>query len=194
MSKTVTLKDGTEVRLRELTLEDAPAFLRFLDELSVEDLRYLRLDVRNHELVLEKLREMSPDRTVRIVAEVEDRIVADGALEMAGPGWEEDIGEIRLLVAPSFRRKGLASVLARELYYLGISKGLRRFVARIMRPQREAREVLRRLGFLEGAIFPDHVTDRAGRRQDLLVFTCDLEEMNRELRHIFESSDWQRHR
>ncbi|MHC4469374.1 MAG: GNAT family N-acetyltransferase [Planctomycetota bacterium] len=195
MDKTETMKDGTSVRLRTLRPDDAERFYWFLGGLSREDQKYLRVDIRDRDRVIERLRAVDQDRVVRFIAEADAKIVAEGVLETPDPDvWDADVGEIRLLVAPRHRRKGLGMLLAREIYVLAVEKRLRKITARMMRPQKGARRIFRRLGFAEEATLKDHVKDADGQTQDLLVMSVDLEDMQQELRHFFESSDWRRHR
>jgi hypothetical protein len=55
----------------------------------------------------------------------------------------------------------------------------------IMRPQTAARNIFRKLGFREEMVLPDHVRDRRGRSQDLILMRCDLEAMWKELEEFY---------
>ena len=188
------LKDGTSVSVRPIEPSDAERFYWFLGGITDEDRKYLRVDVRNRNLVMERVRNPDPERCFRLVAEDEREIVAEAALETYGPGWEEDVGEMRLLVAPHYRGRGLGRLLAREIYLQGFRLRLKRLVARAMRPQLGARRILKRLGFVQEAMLPDHVKDTEGHRQDLIIMGLDLENMRAEMRSGSETSDFRRHR
>jgi RimJ/RimL family protein N-acetyltransferase len=194
LEKSVELKNGAAVRIRPLEAEDAERLYWFLGGLTDEDRRYLRTDVNDRDLVIQRARQEDPSLVVHLIAENGKEIIAEALLETPGPGWDEDIGEVRILVAPEYRRKGLGFVLARELYFVAVEKRLRKVMARIMRPQSGARRILRRLGFSEEVLLPDHVRDQDGQIQDLFLMSADLEDLRRELGTIFESSDWRRHR
>ena len=64
----------------------------------------------------------------------------------------------------------------------------------MMRPQVAARNIALKLGFREEIVVPQHVKDRAGRIQDLILMRCDLEALWREIETAFTLSDWQRAR
>ena len=106
MKKLVKLKDGTEVLIRPMTAADLDRSVAFFQSLPEEDRAYLRADTSKREVVERRIRVMEAGGARRLVAILDDEIVADGALELEGPGWKEDLGELRLIVTPSQKRKG----------------------------------------------------------------------------------------
>ena len=194
MNKMVHLKDGTEVLIRPLTKDDLDKSFAFFQELPEEDRRYLRGDVTKRENVERRIRQMDSGKVRRLVALVNDEIVADGALELTGREWAAHVGELRLIVARPYQRLGLGMLLARELYTLAAGEKLDEIVVRMMRPQVAARTIFRKLGFREEVMLPDQVKDRNGSSQDLILMRCDLEAMWRELEIFFAESDWRRTR
>jgi len=192
MNKTETLKDAKKVVIRKLTLKDLDKLMAFYRSLPPEDRKYLRVDVTNRKLVAERIRLAEQDRIFRIVAVFKNRIVGDGALELSGEEWRRHQGEIRVIVARAFRRKGLGAVMIRELYFLAAAKNVETIVAKMMRPQKSAQVIFRRLGFREEAFLPDYVRDLSGRTQDLIVMICKLSDMWEELDDFYSDSDWER--
>lgn len=175
--KTATLKDGRDITIRTLRPEDVDHSLAFFRALPDEDRRYLRVDVTKRELVERRIAEMSADRVERLVAVEWNQVLGDGALEVRGHGWGENVGEIRLIVARHMQRRGLGTVLARELFLLAIQHDLDRIVARVMAPQGGARRILHRLGFEDEVVVPQHVRDQAGEWQDLIILRCNIDEI-----------------
>ena len=194
VGKSVYLKDGTEVSIRPLTKEDLDKSLAFFQGLPEEDRKYLRVDVSKRDVVERRIRQIGSGRVERLVALVNDEIVADGALELAGHDWAAHVGELRLIVSHRFQRKGLGMVMARELYALAASHKLEQIVVSMARPQVAARSIFRRLGFREEVTLPGHVKDLSGSSQDLILMRCDLEALWQELETFFADSDWQRTR
>lgn len=194
MNKMVHLKDGTEVLIRPLTKDDLDKSFAFFQELPEEDRRYLRGDVTKRENVERRIRQMDSGKVRRLVALVNDEIVADGALELTGREWAAHVGELRLIVARHYQRKGLGMLMANELYALAAAEKLEEVLVRMMRPQVAARTIFRKLGFREEVMLPDQVKDRSGSSQDLILMRCDLEAMWRELETFFAESDWRRTR
>jgi len=194
VNKTVTLKDGREVTIRNMRPNDVELSFAFFNELPEEDRRYLRVDVTRRELVERRTTELDSGRVDRLVALVDDQIVADGALELQGHGWGDDIGEIRLIVARPYQHLKLGTLMARELYYLAMQHKLDRIVVRVMRPQSRAHRIMKRLGFKEEFLIPEHVRDQNGNWQDLIIMRCNLEDLWNEMESLVEASDWRWHR
>lgn len=194
MEKNVKLKDGTELIIRPLRKDDLDRSRAFFQALPPEDRLYLRRDVTQREVVRQRLRAMKLNQVKGLVAVHGDEIVADGMLELEGREWKEHIGELRLIVARHFQRKGLGTLMARELYFLAASEKVEEIVVKMMRPQIAARSIFKRLGFREDATFREYVKDRGGTRQDLIIMRCDLKALWREMEDYLTETDWQRRR
>jgi L-amino acid N-acyltransferase YncA len=192
--KQVTLRDGTLARIRPMTENDLERSLAFFQSLPKEDTFFLRIDVTKRPLVEKRIRDIATGRVKRLVAVVDDQIVADGALELAGHGWSEHVGELRLIVGREYQRKGLGMLMARELYHLAVAEKVEEIVVRMMRPQHGAQRIFRRLGFHDQTLLPEYVKDREGKLQDLVLMRCNLATLWRELEDYFADSDWQRTR
>lgn len=194
MRKKVKLKDGSEVLIREMRKDDIDRSLAFFQALPEEDRAYLRRDVTKREIVGRRIQELKSGRIMRLVAVVDEQIVADGSLELKAQGWGEHQAEIRLVVANPFQRKGLGTLMARELYLLAASKKVEEIIVKIMGPQVGVQNIFKRLGFHQEAVLHDYVKDISGTKQDLIVMRCNLEELWQKLRDHIVDSDWQRMR
>ncbi|OGD18110.1 MAG: hypothetical protein A2W03_14660 [Candidatus Aminicenantes bacterium RBG_16_63_16] len=192
MEKTVALKDGKKIIIRRLVSRDLDKLMKFYRTLPPEDRRYLRVDVTDRDVVARRIQMGEAGLVHRIVAVFNGKIVADGALELSGEEWRKHQAELRVIVARPFRRKGLGLIMMRELYLLAAEKNIAQVVAKMMRPQKEAQTICRRLGFREEALLPDYVRDLSGKTQDLVIMVCDLGDMWRELDHFYSDSDWER--
>ncbi len=194
MKNLVKLKDGTEVLIRPMKADDLDRSVAFFKSLPEEDRAYLRADTSKLEVVQRRIRLMEAGGVRRLVAILDDSIVADGALELRGPGWKEDVGELRLIVARPYQRKGLGLLMARELYQLAAAEKVKEIVVEMMRPQVGAQSIFRKLGFREEGVLPAHVRDVRGQKHDLLVMRCDMEALWQELEDHLAGMDWQRTR
>lgn len=194
-SKTeVRLKDGAVVVIRPMTADDLERSLKFFRSLSDRDRAYLRSDVTRRNVVEERIRAMASGRVRRLVALVGSRIVADASLETESPGWKEHVAEMRLIVARGYRRKGLGALMAHELFSMAAEAQVEEIIVKMMRPQKAARAIFRKLGFREETLLPDYVKDSSGRRQDMILMRCDLGALWRELEDFMATWDWQRQR
>jgi ribosomal protein S18 acetylase RimI-like enzyme len=192
MDKIEKLKDGTEVAIRKVGFADLDLLLEFYQALPLDDRKYLKFDVTDRLVVSKRLRRVESGDDIRIAAVHGGRFVASGALELSGEGWSKHQGEIRVIVARAFQQRGLGAIMIRELYFLAVENKLQTIVARMMRPQVGAQKIFRRLGFREELVLPDFVKDLKGVSQDLIVMTCDVKDLWKELDRLFSESDWQR--
>jgi L-amino acid N-acyltransferase YncA len=192
--KRVQLKDGTEALIRPMKESDFEASFAFFQALPNEDRAFLRVDVTKRRLVKKRIKDIETGKVKRIVAEVDGKIVADGALELAGHGWKQHVGELRLIVARDHQRKGLGMFMARELYQIASAERLEEIVVRMMRPQDAAHSIMRRLGFRDQTLLPEYVRDRDGKLQDLILMRCHLEQLWNELEDYFAEFDFPRKR
>jgi L-amino acid N-acyltransferase YncA len=194
MKKQITLKDGSEVLIRDLRVDDLDQSHAFFRELPEEDRAYLRTDVTRREVVERRIYSIDSGEIIRLIAEIDGQIVADGSLEQEGKGWKEHIAELRLIVARPYQKMGLGKLMARELYLLAAGKKVEEIIVKIMEPQVHALTIFKRLGFQQDAIFHDYVKDINGAKHDLIVMRCDLDELWNKIGDHTADSDWQRTR
>jgi L-amino acid N-acyltransferase YncA len=185
--KTVVLKNQLEVTIRPMKLTDLQQSLAFFRSLPEQDRTCLRRDATTLEVAEARMRELAEGQVHRLVAVVEDKIVAEGALELAQYGWERHIGELRLIIAPEYQGKGLGMLMGRALYDLAGSLGVEQLVARMMACQTVAISILQKLGFRQEAVLRGYLKDCQGRRQDLVLMRGELEELWRQFeQYIYE--------
>ena len=192
MKKNLKLEDRTEVLIRKMTGKDLTRSLAFFRSLSDEDRTYLRRNVTKREVVKERLREVESGTVSRLVAVAEAKIVADGTLEFSGQEWKKHVGELRLIIARDYRRRGLGIQMARELFLLAASARVEEIMVRMMRPQKAARSIFRKLGFRQEVVLPDYVKDLSGEKQDMILMRCDLEALWGEMEDLIATGDRQR--
>ncbi|MHC4941418.1 MAG: GNAT family N-acetyltransferase [Planctomycetota bacterium] len=168
------LNDGSEVEIRPLTEGDFDKSVRFFKELPGEDRLNLRVDVSDPEVIRQRLKCDDYEDVFRLVALHEDRIVGDGVLQWPKFGWTSHVGEIRAITSADFRRKGLATILFRELFIHGVREGLEKIEARIMVDQTSARACVEKLGFTEEGILPGFAMDISGKIHDLVIMSTNV--------------------
>jgi RimJ/RimL family protein N-acetyltransferase len=192
MDKTEKLKDGTDVTIRRIGPEDIDPLMDFYLALPLEDRKYLKFDVTDRKAVAKRLRRVESGDDIRIAAVHGGVIVASGALELSGEAWSKHQGEIRVIIARPFQQRGLGTIMIRELYFIAVQNNLKTIVAKMMRPQTGAQKIFRRLGFRDDSLMPNFVKDIKGESHDLIVMTCDVKDLWKQLDRLFSESDWQR--
>jgi L-amino acid N-acyltransferase YncA len=173
--KQVSLRDGREVTLRLMNSGDKQAVLDFAGSLPEGDLLFLRTDICDPAIVDSWIKNIEHELSTTLVAEANQQLAAYASLHREGARWTRNVGEIRLNVAPAYRRSGLGRVLAEEIFWVARKSGVRKITAQMTPDQPSARATFERLGFQVEALLGDWVEDRRGRPHDLLVMTYDLQ-------------------
>lgn len=166
--------------------------MEFYVSLPYRDRKYLRIDVTNENLVKQRIIDAVNKKDIRLAAWSEEKIIGTGALEFSQEDWKKNIGELRLIVSKNFQRKGVGTLLARQIYHQAAERGVKKVVVKMLRPQKAAQNIFKKLGFDHEAVVPDYVFDQVGRSQDLLIMTCDMDNFWKELEHAYSESDWRR--
>ncbi len=176
--KTVTLTDGTTVTVRPLRPTDQAALLAFFRGIPAEDRWWLRENVSDPAVIRRWTVDLDYDRVLPLVALVDDRIVADATLHRRGYGARHHLGEVRVVVAPAYRGRGLAYALLVELCEIAAAAGLAKLEAEIVaRAQSGALEAVEQIGFRLVATIPDHLVGPDGTPHDLLFLVYPLSEV-----------------
>lgn len=172
--KMLRLKDGTEVVVRPMKRTDEPAMLGFFSALPLEDRQFLRHDVTQPENVHRFVNNVHRDTVLALVGEVGDQIVASATLQRPYYGWMRHVGEIRVVIARPFQRRGMAVALVRLLVKAAVTAGVEKLVAEVASNRTGARKGFERLGFKKEAILKRHIKDLSGRKRDLIVYSNDV--------------------
>jgi RimJ/RimL family protein N-acetyltransferase len=172
--KEVALRDGSKVMLRPVVKEDEEALYQFFKGMSKEDRLYLRDDVASREIIHGWMENIDYEKVLPILAFDGDKVVADATLHRNPHGWMRHVGEIRMSVAGSHRGKGLARIIAAEIFQQAVGLGLDKLVAEMLTIQNNAQRVFTRLGFQEEAILKNHGMDATGKKHDLIIMSNDV--------------------
>jgi RimJ/RimL family protein N-acetyltransferase len=172
--KEITLKDGTKVTLKPMTSRDWDALHAFFARLPEEDTKFLKDDVRKPEVVEAWCKDINYGRVFPLLAEVDGEIVADATLHRRNHGWLRHVGEIRFIVDPVYRRKGLGAHLIEDLILYAIDQGVEKLQAEVVAEEVAAMRALERFGFKSVAVIPGLVKDQAGTHRDLHILLLDL--------------------
>ncbi len=167
--KQVDLADGGSVTLRALFVpQDRAEVGHFFERAPIEDRAFLKENLFDREEVETWLDGIDPSRETVIVAVVDGPIVGTAVLERQR-GWSRHVGEVRVVVEPAMRHRGLGHVLAQTVFDLAQKAGLEKIVAEMVSDEPEPIRVFKRLGFRTEATLNDQVVDRHGHKHDLLV-------------------------
>jgi len=175
--KAVTLKDGAKLTLKVMDESDIDDVIEFFQGIHDDDRLYLRMDTSNPENVKRRFGKVNYDVMFPIMAVADERIVGISTLYRASFGWRRNLGELRVVIDRKFQRRGLATVLTKELFFQALKNKLYKIQAELMENQHSAIAAFERLGFRREATLKRHVTDNDGKRQDLIIMTLDVEDL-----------------
>jgi L-amino acid N-acyltransferase YncA len=170
----VTLRDGTALTIRPVKRGDQPALLAFYREMPQEDRLFLKDDVTTESWADRFIRRIERNEALSLVAERDGQIVAEATLYRPQHGWSAHVGELRVAVARSHRRKGLATALSGMLVKLATDQGADKIIVEVVENQVSALRTFAKLGFQQEAVLRGHVRDIRGARRDLLVLSNDV--------------------
>ena len=169
----VALKEGA-VTFRMMGTSDREAILSFSRRLPPDNLLFLRVDITSPAGVGEWLDNIHDGRTITVLAEQHGAVVGYASIHHNDVMWNRHIGEIRVNVAPEFRKQGLGRRLVDDVFAIARDIGLRKITAQMTPDQKGARMTFERLGFRPEALLADFVVDREGKTRDLLIMSHDV--------------------
>jgi L-amino acid N-acyltransferase YncA len=154
------------MELRELGPDDLDALHALFNRVPEGDRTFFKEDVLDDDVVAA----WAYDRHGRRVIAIDDdgAVVAYAAV-IPGVGWSSHVGELRLVVDPACRRRGLGTVLAQRGMLEALQLGLHKLSVEVVTDQAAAIQLFQGLGFAGEAILRDQVRDRDGRLHDLIV-------------------------
>ena len=175
--RAATLNDGHQVTIRPLRPEDGAELIQFFLRVPEEDRFYLNNDVTASEVIQEFTGNINMEQTIPLVAVSGDKIVADSTLHRSRRAARRHVGELRVVVDPEYRGRGLGARLIDELIQLGVDLGLERLAFELVDTREQpAIQAARAAGFEEVAVLEGRVRDMYGIMQDLLILELPLEE------------------
>ena len=192
--KRVELRDGTEVWMRPMRPDDRDRLYAFFNKLPVRDRRYLKHDVSQREVITNWCKQLDYDQVLPILAVIRDneheRVVADGTLHLQRHGWATHVAQIRLVILPNMRKKGLGHVMLRELYDRAVLRGIQKIQAEVRDDNQDAKALLKRLGFRKEAVFKKHAMDMQGKLHDMIIYCNDLSDLWKKMEDLNIDSDF----
>jgi RimJ/RimL family protein N-acetyltransferase len=173
--RTMTLSDGRQVRLRLMSPGgDVYRLHAFASSLPKDDLQFLRVDITRLMVVMLWAQNIKAGRTVTVLAEVDGEVVGYASMHNDQVSWQRHLGELRIQVGQAYRGCGLGGVLGKEIFAIASDLGIEKIVAQMTVDHRQAIALVERHGFKHEAVLRDFVIGRDGRKNDLVVMTCDV--------------------
>ena len=159
------------MEIRDLRATDQDAVERFVARVPEGDRTFFKEDVEAPGVVDAWAR----PGTARAVA-VEDGEVVGYVAVVPLHGWSSHVGEVRVIVDPDRRGRGIGRALARRAVLEAVELDLRKMVVEVVADQEPTIAMFRSLGFDPEALLTDHVRDLSGELRDLMILAHSVEE------------------
>jgi L-amino acid N-acyltransferase YncA len=157
--------------IRRLDAQDQAALERFVAQIPEGDRTFFKEDVSDPEVVAAWLHRGA----TRSIA-VDDGVVVGYLAVIPLQGWSSHVGEVRVIVAPDHRGRGIGRALAQHAVLEALSIGLRKVVVEVVADHGPTIAMFGSLGFEPEALLADHVRDQAGELRDLMVLAHSVDE------------------
>ena len=165
-----------EVTFRRMSGDDREQILAFTRSLPQEDLLFLRLDITQDDVVDAWIENIENGKTVSVLAEHDGALAGYCSLHHSEILWTRHLGEIRLLVGPEHRGRGIGGELARQIFETAKDLRLQKLVVQMMSSQQYAQTLFHHLDFIPEALLHDWAIDRGGRTHDLIVMSREVDD------------------
>ncbi|MDQ4131603.1 MAG: GNAT family N-acetyltransferase [Actinomycetota bacterium] len=160
------------MEIRALGYGDLVALTGLFGRVAEGDLTFVKEDIFDPDRVAAWPRDT---RGRRYVALEEGEVVGYLAL-VPGVGWSSHVAEIRVVVDPLRRRRGIGRELAERALAEAEALGMDKLTVEVLADQPFATELFERLGFAMEARLRNHLRDAAGRLHDLLLLARAFDE------------------
>lgn len=173
--KETCLRDGSKVVVRPLQQGDQEALLNFFLGVPEEERFFLKDDVTSPAVIAAWVEHLDYSRALPLVALVDGRIGAEAVLVRRRGSARSHIGEIRIVVAPEFRNRGLGTQLIRELCEIADDAGLDKVLLEVVADREaEALKAAEWLGFIRVGTIDGGARDQDGHLHDIVMLAMPL--------------------
>ena len=162
-----------EIVLRAPVAGDIAALARLAAVVPAHDLLFLARDIREPKVLEAWLRAEATGDAHSLIALAGGEIVAALAALSDRFSWSPHVCELRLLVAPAFRNRGLGRRMLAAAVDSARERGATKLTARMTPDQTGAITLFEEHGFRAEALLRDHVRDSDGTMHDLAVLALD---------------------
>jgi RimJ/RimL family protein N-acetyltransferase len=155
-----------QVTYRPVGAGDAEVLSAFFARVPEGDRTFFKEDVLHAPTITSWTEDQ---RNRRSLALEPDGSVVGYVAVFPGVGWSSHVGELRVVVDPAARGRGLGRDLARRGLLDALELGLTKLVVEVVADQTASIGLFQSLGFEAEALLRDHVRNRDGELRDLIV-------------------------
>ena len=168
-------EDNENITIRPMVPGDKDKLLDFFRRIPQEDRFYLKEDVTSPHVIQRWAENLDYSRALPLLAIMDNKIVGDGTLHHRRSGARRHIGEVRIVVDPAYRNRGVGRGLLHKLTEIALDKGLEKLMFEVVvDTEAAAKHTAQILGFVPVAVLPAHVKDYCGNAHDLMIMEMRL--------------------
>jgi L-amino acid N-acyltransferase YncA len=172
--RTVDIKDGTAT-LEMMTPAAEAEVLAFAKTLPSHDLLFLRRDITEPKVLSAWAQQLQTGEITSLLARDEaGKMLGCTAVVRDELSWSPHVGELRVLVAPAGKDRGLGRQLIQESFLIALGLGLEKLMAQMTPDQTAAINVFEEMGFTAEALLKEHVRDQQGEKHDIVILSHDV--------------------
>ena len=173
--RAVEIKDGN-ANLELMTASAEAEVLEFAKSLPPHDLLFLRRDITEPKVLSAWAKQIESGEITSLLAKDDSgAILGCTAVVQDEHSWSPHVGELRVLVAPAGKDRGLGRQLIQESFLIALSLGLEKLTAQMTPDQTGAINVFEEMGFKAEALLKEHVRDQSGEKHDIVILSHDVE-------------------
>ncbi|QWC84594.1 GNAT family N-acetyltransferase [Nocardioidaceae bacterium] len=157
--------------IAELTVDHVEALTSFFARMPEGDVTFIKVDVSPEAIAT------WPDAPGARWVEVDQDGTVQGFVVLYRlSGLSDHVAELRLVVDPDARGRGIGRALAQHAVAYAVRDGLLKVVVEMPAARQRVSEMFLDLGFTGEALLRDHFRDRDGQVQDLIMLAYLVEE------------------
>jgi L-amino acid N-acyltransferase YncA len=170
----IELKEKFQCTLRPLRKDDEKKFHDFFSGIPEAEKMFIKHRINDPEVIRSWCQSIDLGRNFPLLAIMDGKIVGVATLHQQLGGWKRHIGRVSVLVLPSYRGRGLARALVKEISELARNVGLERLEAEFIGEQEAAIKMFALLGFSNLCRFEDYVKDMQAISHDYVLMGLNL--------------------
>ena len=172
--RTIELKNGSAT-LDLMTPDAEQEVLSFANTLPAHDLLFLRRDITQPKVLSAWAAQIESGEITSLIARENEQMLGCSAVVVDKHSWSPHVGELRVLVGPDGKERGLGRVLIQESFLVALGLGLQKLTAQMTPDQTAAIAVFEEMGFTAEALLKDHVQDKQGTKHDIVILSHDVQ-------------------
>ena len=161
------------MKVEELSEANLPALQAFFRGLPDGDVTFIKEDLSPATL---QSWVQAERRGRRWVGLDDDGSLAGFVAILPLTGWSSHVGELRLVVDPGHRGRGVGRDLASHALDEAVRMGLAKVVVEVVAVQQGTVAMFTNLGFTAEAVLDDHIRDRDGELRDLMLLAHKVDD------------------